>query len=45
MLNKKINLMFLVLSLVTIMTACKKDIISMVVPYGGPQFCTTLYAK
>jgi NitT/TauT family transport system substrate-binding protein len=38
MLNKKINLMFLVLSLVTIMTACKKDIISMVVPYGGPQF-------
>ncbi|MCD4827290.1 MAG: hypothetical protein K8Q99_05890 [Acholeplasmataceae bacterium] len=38
MLNKKIWLSLLCVSLLSLVTGCKKEAISMVVPYGGPQF-------
>lgn len=38
MLNKKVLLLLLCISLLSIVTGCKRETISMVVPYGGPQF-------
>lgn len=38
MLNKKIVFIVLFISLLLLITGCKKEMISMVVPYGSPQF-------
>ncbi|BCR36449.1 hypothetical protein [Mariniplasma anaerobium] len=38
MLNKKLIFTLLFMSLLFIVTGCKRETISMVVPYGGPQF-------
>jgi NitT/TauT family transport system substrate-binding protein len=38
MLNKKLIVILLAISLLSFLTGCKRDTITMVVPYGSPQF-------